>query len=142
MYWTSLILIQSLVTIVALSLTNGNSIIVSILKKDNSSSLSNQRGVANICAFTKLTKKLLLACLRDILKPQLLGVQCGFCARRSTVEQTMALRYILDMLCVSKPMATIIFVDYNKAFDSIDRCVISIVLSKYGISELLIANVM
>ena len=39
-------------------------------------------------------------------------------------------------------MTTIIFVDFNKAFDSIDRRAISIVLSKYGVSELLIANVM
>ena len=54
----------------------------------------------------------------------------------------MALRYILDMCRVSKRMTTIIFVDFNKAFDSIDRRAISIVLSKYGVSELFIANVM
>ena len=39
-------------------------------------------------------------------------------------------------------MTTIIYVDFNKAFDSIDRRAISIVLSKYGVSELFIANVM
>ena len=39
-------------------------------------------------------------------------------------------------------MTTIIFVDFSKAFDSIDRRAISIVLSKYGVSEHLIANVM
>ena len=54
----------------------------------------------------------------------------------------MSLRYILDMCCVSKRMTTIIFVDFSKAFDSIDRRAISIGLSKYGVSELLIANVM
>ena len=53
----------------------------------------------------------------------------------------MILRYILDMCSVSKRMTTIIFFNFNKAFDSIDRCAISIVLSKYGVSELLIANV-
>ena len=63
----------------------------------------------------------------------------GFRAGRSTVEQTMALRYILDMCRVSKRMTTIIFVDFSKAFDSIDRRDIK-VLSKYGVSELLIAN--
>ena len=67
------------------------------------------------------------------------GVQSGFRAGRSTVEQKMALRYILDMCRISKRMITIIFIDFN---DSIDRRVISIVLSKYGVSELLIANVM
>ena len=51
----------------------------------------------------------------------MLGVQSGFRAGRSTVEQTMALRYILDMCRVSKRMTTIIYVDFNKAFDSIDQ---------------------
>ena len=44
------------------------------------------------------------------------------------------------MCRVSKCMTTTIFVDFNKAFDSIDRRAISIV--SYGISELLIANIM
>ena len=109
--------------------------------KGNSSSLENQRSIAKSCAFAKQTNKLLLARIRDIIEPQLLGVQSGFRAGRSTVEQTMALRYILDMCRVSKRMTTIIFVDFNKAFDSIDRHAISVVLSKYGVSELLIANV-
>ena len=118
-----------------------HSIIVSIPKKGNSSSLENQRGIAKSCAFAKLTNKLLLARIRDIIEPQLLGVQSGLRAGRSTIEQTMALRYILDMCRVSKRMTTIIFVDFNKAFDSIDRRTISIVLSNYGVSELIIANV-
>ena len=106
-----------------------HSIIVSIPKKSNSLSLENQCGIAKSCAFAKLTNKLLLARIRDIIEPQLLGAQGGFRAGRSTVEQTMALRYILDMCRVSKRMTTIIFVDFNKAFDSIDRSSISIVLS-------------
>ena len=71
-----------------------------------------------------------------------MGVQSGLRAGRSTVEQTMALRYILDMCRVSKRMATIIFVDFNMALDYIDRRAISIVLSKNGVSEILIANAM
>ena len=122
---------------ITLCLTNGY-----IPKKGNSSSLENQRGIAKSCTFAKLTNKLLLARIGDIIEPQLLGVQSGLCAGRSTVEQTMVLRYILDMCCVSKRMTTIIFLDFSKAFDSIDRRAISIVLSKYGVSELLIANVM
>ena len=118
-----------------------HSIIVSIPKMDNSSSLVNQSGIAESCAFAKLTNKLLIARIRDIVEPQLLGVQSDFCAVRSTVEQTMALRYILHMFRVSKRMTTIIFLDFNKAFHSIDRRAISIVLSKYGVSELVIANV-
>ena len=128
---------------ITLSLTNGNIVLSSPFpKKGNSSSLENQRGTAKSCAFAKLTNKLLLARIPYIIEPQLLGVQSGFRAGRSTVEQTMALRYILDMCRVSKRMTTIIFFDFSKAFDSIDRRAISMALSKYGVSELLIANVM
>ena len=70
-----------------------------------------------------------------------MGVQSGFRAGWSTVEQTMDLLYILDLCRVSKRMTTISFFYFSKAFDSIDRRAISIVLSKYGVSELLIANV-
>ena len=54
------------------------------------------------------------------------------------------LPYATYMCHVSKRMITIttIYVDFNKAFDSIYQRAISIVLSKYGVSELLIANVM
>ena len=45
---------------------------------DNYSSLENQRGIAKRCAFAKQTNKLLLARIRDIIEPQLLGVQSGF----------------------------------------------------------------
>ena len=119
-----------------------DSIIVSIPKNGNSSSLENQRSIAKSFVFANLTNNLLLGRVRDIIEPQLLGVQSGFRAGWPAVAQTMALRYILEMCRASKRMTTIIFVDINKDFDFIDRRAISIVLSKNGVSELLIANVM
>ena len=87
-----------------------HSIIISIPKNGISSSLETQHSFAKSCAFAKLTNKLLLASICDIIERQLLGVQSGFYAGRSTVEQTMALRYILDIWGrVSRRMTTIIF---------------------------------
>ena len=57
-----------------------HSIIVSIPKKGNSSSLEDQHGIAKSCAFAKLTNKLLLARILGIVEPHLFGVQCDFCA--------------------------------------------------------------
>ena len=88
-------------------------VIFSIPKKDNSSSLENKRGIAISCAFAKLTNELLLARIRDIIEPQLLVVQNGFRAGRSTVEQAMALRCILDMSRVSQRMTSITFVGFS-----------------------------
>ena len=64
---------------------------------------------------------IVIAPIRDIIEPQLLEVQSCYRAWQSTVEQTMALRYTLVMCRVSRRMTTIVFVDFNKAFDSIDR---------------------
>ena len=61
-----------------------HSIIVFIPRKRNSSSHENQRGIAKSCAFAKPTLKFLLARIRDIIEPQLLGDQSGFRAGRST----------------------------------------------------------
>ena len=105
----SIILTQSLVIMITLSLTSGNIVLSSPFQRSVIHHLENQRGIAKSCAFAKLTNKLLLAHIRDIIEPQLLGVQSGFCAGRSAVEQTMALHYILDMCRVSKRMTTIIF---------------------------------
>ena len=74
-----------------------HSIIVSIPKKGNSSSLEDQRGIAKSCAFVKLTNKLLLARICDIIEPQLLGVQSGFCAGRTTVNKQWP--YVTYLTC-------------------------------------------
>ena len=55
-----------------------HSIIVSIPKKGNSSSLENQRGIAKSCAFAKLTHKLLLARIRDIIEPGVISPHDAF----------------------------------------------------------------
>ena len=66
------------------------------------------------------TKKLLVARIHDTTKSKLMGVQNGFRAGRSTVEQEMALRCMLDICHLSRRLVTITFVDFNKAFNTID----------------------
>ena len=83
---------------ITLSLTNGSIALSSISKKGNSSSLENQRGIAKSCAFSKLTDKVLLARIRDIIEPQLFGVQRGLRAGRSTVVQITT--FIFQKLCM------------------------------------------
>ena len=59
-------------TIVTVTMKNEeHNVFISILKKGNSSSLEDERGVAKSCAFAN-QKKLLLARVRDTIVPQLL----------------------------------------------------------------------
>ena len=72
------------------------SVIVSIPKKGNSTALDNQRGIAKTCSSAKLFNKVLLSRLKPIIDPQLSQCQSGFRAGRSTTEQLMALRCVID----------------------------------------------
>ena len=73
-----------------------HSIIVSIPKKESSLSLDNQRGIAKSCAISKLRNKILFHRLKSVTESKLLGLQSGFRSGRSTTEQIMTLRFLLD----------------------------------------------
>ena len=72
------------------------SVIASMPKKGNSTALDNQRGIAKTCSSAKLFKKVLLSRLQPIIDLQLSQCECGFHACRSTTEQEMALRCVID----------------------------------------------
>ena len=93
------------------------SVIVSMSKKDNSTALNNQRGIANTCSSAKLFNKVLLSRLKPIIDPQLCQCQSSFCAGRSTTEQVMALKCAIDTCRVTNMTASLVFVDFRKAFD-------------------------
>ena len=85
--------------------------IVSIPKKGNSTALDNQRGIAKTCSSAKFLNKVPL------------GNQCqsGFRAGRSTTEQVMALRCIVNTYRVTNMTASLVFIDFQKAFDTLHR---------------------
>ena len=72
------------------------SVIVYMPKKGNSTALDNQRGIAKTCSSAKLFNKVLLSRLKPIIDPQLSQFQGGFGGGRSTTEQMMALRCVID----------------------------------------------
>ena len=73
---------------------------------------------------------------------KLLGLQSGFRSGRSTTEQIMTLRFPLDAARTQKRSLTVVFVDYSKAFDSVDRRAIPVVLRQYGAPDPAVADVM
>ena len=61
---------------------------------------------------------------------------------RSTTEQIMTLRFLLDAARSQKRSMTVAFVDYGKAFDSVDGGAIPVVLRHYGVPDPVVADVM
>ena len=54
----------------------------------------------------------------------------------------MTLRFLLDAATTLKRSLTVVFVDYSKAFDSVDRRAIPVVLMHYGVPDPVVADVM
>ena len=119
-----------------------HSIIVSIPKKGSSLILDNQRGIAKSCAISKLRNKILFNRIKSVTESKLLGIQSGFRSGCSTTEQIMTLRLLLDTARTHKRSLTVVFVDYSKAFDSVDRRAIPVVLRLYSVPDPVVADVM
>ena len=117
------------------------SVIVSLPKKGNSTALDNQRGIAKTCSSAKLFNKILLSRLKPIIYPQLIQCQGGFHAGRSTTEQVMTLRCVIDTCRVMNMTASLVFVDFRKAFDTLHRSSIPVILSQYNMPNCLISDV-
>ena len=92
------------------------SVIVSMPKKGNSTALDNQRVIAKTFSSAKLFNKVLLSRLKPIIDPQLSQCQSGFRACRSTTVQVMAPRCVIDTCRVTNITASLVFVDFRKAF--------------------------
>ena len=115
--------------------------ILSIPKQGNSTALDNQRGIAKTCTSAKLFNKVLLSRLKPIIDPQLSQCQSGFRAGRSTTEQLMALRCVIDTCRVTNMTASLVFVDSRKAFDTLHRSSIPVILSQYNVPICLISDI-
>ena len=116
------------------------SIILSIPKKGSSLSLDNQRGIAKSCAISKISYKILLHRIKSVTESRLLGHQSGFRSSRSTTEQIMTLSFLLNAARTHKCSLTVVFVDYGKGFDSVDRRAIQVVLGHYGVHDPVVAD--
>ena len=59
--------------------------------------------------------------MKDAVDPQLQEQQAGFCRGRSSTGQIATLRIILEQSSKWNSPIYVNFIDYKKAFDSLDR---------------------
>ena len=76
--------------------------------------------------------------IRPIIDKLLRPNQNGFRALRSTTVQILALRRIVEEVLNHDKEAVIIFIDFMKAFDSIDRESMFKILAAYGIPPFIV----
>ena len=108
-------------------------ILVMLPKKGSPAKVANCRGIALISCFLKVVNRMLLNRLR-VLEPALGPWQAGFRPFRGTAEQVAALKCLIDRHAAD-PIAKLVllFVDFSKAFDSINENAIRQALAAFGV---------
>ena len=111
-------------------------------KKGDLGLAKNYRGIT----LTSIAAKIYNALLRNRIEPKIDNIlrkkQNGFRRNRSTTSQILTIRRILEGVRAKNLQATLIFVDFTKAFDSIHRGNMEQILLAYGIPKETVAAIM
>ena len=110
-------------------------------KKGDLGLAKNYRGIT----LTSIAAKIYNALLRNRIEPKIDIIlrknQNGFRRNRSTTSQILTIRRILEGVRAKNLQATLIFVDFTKAFDSIHRGKMEQILLAYGIPKETVAAI-
>ena len=115
-----------------------SSSIIPIPKKGDLSDTTNYRGISLTSIASKIYNKLILNRLQPYVDPLLRPNQNGFRKGRGTISQILTIRRLIEGIKSKNLEAVLIFIDFKKAFDSIDRCKLMEILKAYGIPEKLV----
>ena len=113
-------------------------IIVKIPKKGDLKECKNWRGINLLCAVSKAFTKIVLNRIAETLEKTIRKQQAGFRANRSCVDHINTLRLILEQSVEWNSPLYILFVDYQVAFDSLDRGSIWVALKNRGVPDKII----
>ena len=83
--------------------------------------MTNYRGISLIPIAAKIFNKLLLNRIVPHIDPLLRNNQNGFRSGRSTLSQILLLRRLIEEMSHCNRDLALVFVDFSKAFDSVDR---------------------
>ena len=115
--------------------------ILPFLKKGDLGLAKNYRGIT----LTSIAAKIYNAQLRNRIEPEIDNIlrknQNGFRRNRSTTSQILTIRRILEDVRAKNLQATLIFIDFTKAFDSIHRGKMKQILLAYGIPKETVAAI-
>ena len=115
--------------------------IITILRKGDLSQTLNYRSITLTSITSKVYSSLLVNCISKHLEPILRRNQNGFHKGRSTLPQILGLTKIIEEIKIASRKASIVFADFSKAFDSINKGAMLHVLHLYGLPDKTIAGI-
>ena len=116
----------------------GKSLLIPLPKRGDLSECSNYRTISLINHISKVLLMILLNRLQYQLNPYLSEEQSGFRKDRSTVHQILILRLIAEKAKRKGKKIYNGFIDFQKAFDTVNHKVLWAVLKSYGVDYKLI----
>ena len=108
-------------------------IVVKLPKKGDLADCSNYRGIMLLSVPGKVLNRVLLERMKEAVDPKLRDQQAGFRRNRSCADQIATLRIIVEQSLEWNSPLYINFIDYEKAFDSVDRETLWKLLRHYGV---------
>ena len=115
--------------------------IITILRKGDLSQTLNYRSITLTSITSKVYSSLLVNCISKHLEPILRRNQNGFHKGRSTLPQILGLTKIIEEIKIASRKASVVFADFSKAFDSINKGAMLHVLHHYGLPDKTIAGI-
>ncbi|VDP63363.1 unnamed protein product [Schistosoma curassoni] len=109
--------------------------LVKIPKKGDLNKRENYKGITLLSIPGKVFNRVLLNRMKDAVDAKLRDQQAGFRKDRSYTEQVATLRIIVKQSVEWNSSLYINFIDYEKAFDSVDRRILWKLLRHYGVPE-------
>ena len=110
-------------------------IVLALLKKGDPFNLLNYRPISLLHFISKIFEKCLFNRLHDysISKNIISERQFGFLRGKSTEQAIVSLTEYLYKILDDKEIALNVFIDFRKAFDTVDHCILLKKLERYGI---------
>ena len=112
--------------------------LIKIPKKGDLSRCDNYRGITLFSVPGKILNRIILERMKGKVDQTLREQQAGFRQDRSCTDQIATLRIIMEQSIKWNSSLYINFVDYEKAFDSVDRETLWKVLRHYGVPKKLV----
>ena len=116
--------------------------LVKLPKKGDLGNCNNWRGITLLVIASKVLTRVILARVKDSIDRKLRQNQAGFRPDRSCTDQTATLRIIVEQSVEWNSPLYLCFIDFMKAFDSLDREVMWQLLKHYGVPQKLINIIM
>ena len=116
-------------------------LIVKLPKKGNLKECKNWRGIALLSVVSKVMGRNVIDRIRTGVESKLRKEQAGFRPGRGTTEQIFILRNIIEQSIEWQSSLYVNFIDFEKAFDSVHRDSLWLIIGSYGIPSKIVSMV-